>query len=149
MQWSNGCKFVQFTVLQMLCNFERLKFVLIRDTIIRRHRPFNLCNRLTQPYNEKAERSEEGQELLIQRLTFMLNFTGKHLLHCKSYMHIRLFLCPEYTNANAKFLIQKKPSELLLFFSSLYWGWEVQGGRLPGSLKCLTATQMLWSISGP
>lgn len=41
MQWSNGWKFVQFTVLQMLCNFERLKFVLVRDNIVRRHRPFN------------------------------------------------------------------------------------------------------------
>lgn len=74
----------------------------------------------------------------------MLNFTGKHLLHCKSYMHIRLFLCPEYTDANAeeytnafRRILQKD-----FFFSSLYSGWEVQGGRLPGSLKCLTATEM-------
>lgn len=40
---------MQFTVLQMLCNFERLKFVLVGDDKVRRHRPFNPWNRLTHP----------------------------------------------------------------------------------------------------
>lgn len=98
MQWSNGWRFVQFTVLQVLCNFERLELVSVRENRVRRHRPFNPWNRLTPSWNEKAECCYEWQEVLTQRLTFA-RFTGKHLLHCKSSVHVRLFVCPEHTNA--------------------------------------------------
>lgn len=69
--------------------------------------------------------------MLTQRLTFT-HFTGKHLLHCKSSMHIRLFLCPEHTNAVSH--SEKKTP----FFSSLSSVWGVQVGKLPGSLKHLS-----------
>lgn len=128
MQWSNGWKFVQFTVLKMLCNFERLKFVLVRDNIIRRHRPFNPCNRLTHPRMKRAECCYEWQELLIQRLT-LTHFTGKHLWHCKSSMHIRLFLGPGHTNAVSN-------SEFFFLHCPQCGGLQV--GRLPGNLKHLS-----------